>query len=258
MSYYRLPTPLKSVVCFSLLLLFSANAQALAPKPMGSVHNHWYFSGMLGYGINGHLKSQRIPTNYSSFNSYDSNGSDNISPFLSLGGGYILPLSPQLSLHSGLSIHVLAPFDETGTISADGAPSSATYSYHVASTALMANASLVYQLGCHQLDALYVRLSMGLSQNRASGYTRVNGAGDASPSMAFTNHTETGLAYGVGLGMQFKINAHWWVGPEYQYWNLGTVSLGQGKNVSGDVRGPLKGGTLNTQGLAIIHATYRF
>jgi opacity protein-like surface antigen len=213
---------------------------------------------VLGYGVIGKLTSQRVPTNFDSSNDYLADNSFSVSPLLSIGGGYISHLSPRLALHSGLSLHYLAPFNETGAITADGVSSNSLYTYTVNSMALMADASLVYQLNNPHLDNVYARLSVGMSQNRASGYHRINGAGDASPSMAFANHTETGFAYGLGIGMQFKLSAHWRVGPEYQYWNLGTVSLGQGKNIEGNARGPLKGGSLNTQGLAIVHATYRF
>ena len=260
MSLHKIPQLIQHsayVILLPLLLLLASRGQALAvTQPVSPILHDWYFSGAVGYGISGSLNSQTIPTNYDSSNHYSANNSTEISPLLSIGGGYIYHLSPELALHSGLSLHNLSQLSETGALSADGVSSNSLYSYNIHSLALMADASLVYHLQDSIIDNLYGRLSLGMSQNSASDYSRINGAGDGSPSMGFANHTDTSFAYGLGIGVQFKLSPRWRVGPEYQYWVLGSVSLGQGNNVAGQARGPLKGGSLHVQGLMLVHATY--
>jgi opacity protein-like surface antigen len=249
MKYYRFS------FLFCLLTFFVSCATfANAPK------TQWSITGGLGYGVSTSHANETVSVipQFEQTNVYRSDSVVNNAPFLGIGVNYGISLSPKLRLTTGLSAHYLSNLPVRGDIIENGAPSSATFSYRVDSLALTGDAALFYTLPSLPMDSVYTRVSLGVSQNTASHYQRYNGAGNASPSVAFTRHTQSGFAYGIGLGMRFALSERLSVGPEYQYWQLGDVSLGKGRNVLSQAVDGLKGGALAVHSLLLVNLSYQF
>lgn len=248
-SYYS------SVVLISLSL-FPLDDGVLATPMLHT--SQPYVSIGLGYGISNVGKNNTIPTNFDSSNEYQAPSVAAIAPLFSVGAGFNHDISANLQMQWGISINHLNALTVTGAIAEDGAPATDHYQYKVNSNALMGDFALIYHPQQNAMTNIYARVSLGVSQNKAWSYQRINSPGDLSPSLRFANHTQTEFAYRVGVGILFALSPHWLAGPEYSYWNLGKVSLGKGKNVAGQARGPLQGGNLNVHSILVFRLLYQF
>jgi opacity protein-like surface antigen len=83
----------------------------------------------------------------------------------------------------------------------------------------------------------YIHTGVGVAQNSATNY-EFTGSGDIQTNFQFANQTSTGLAYVVGLGVEYKLTGNWNLNLAYDYLNQGSVQLGKSSNTT--VNSPAK------------------
>lgn len=104
-----------------------------------------------------------------------------------------------------------------------------TYQYTIARQSLLVS----YEWGIltrNEQWQPYVLAGLGLSLNKASGYsqTPVAGLTPVNTSPAYTPKTSIQPTFELGAGVRYHINALWQVNAEYQYLNAGKAELGTG------------------------------
>jgi len=77
----------------------------------------------------------------------------------------------------------------------------------------------------------YIHTGVGVAQNSATNYASIED-GDVQTNYQFANQTSTGLAYVVGLGVEYKLTHNWNVSLADDYLNQGSVQLGKSSNTA--------------------------
>jgi opacity protein-like surface antigen len=126
----------------------------------------------------------------------------------------------------GLSFMNVGAFSRSGT--GTYLPSGTAmynFKYRVASRALWFTSRwTIYQQDQWQV---FANANLGFAQNKTSGYEQTALPGFSQyANYAFGGKTNTGLAYALGLGAGYRIDAKWQVRLAYNYQNLGKEQLG--------------------------------
>lgn len=119
-----------------------------------------------------------------------------------------------------------------GNITQYSSPVYTNYNYNWNVTADVLLVGLKLNLIQYRRLAPYLKAAAGFSYNKSNGYSEspLPGLTDTRVSAGFQANTSTQFAYNAGIGLDFQASGNFIVSAEYQYQNLGTMSLGNGSN----------------------------
>lgn len=134
---------------------------------------------------------------------------------------------PQISSQFGLAFYMSSPASLDGYIQVDGNPNFQNYTYqfklnheHIA---LKSKWIFEQPLNINP----YVSGSIGVGFNRSYGYAITPIIFQAVTMPPFQSHTQVGLSYGVGAGLQRSLSQHVMVALGYQLISWGPSHLGR-------------------------------
>lgn len=100
------------------------------------------------------------------------------------------------------------------------------YRYYISHKRFMLEGKF-YQIWSSQPHLLpYLSMSLGAALNKSINYLESPLVRGAIPGLAFADHLRTSLSWGLGLGFDYKPEAHIRLGLGFQFSDLGSASLG--------------------------------
>lgn len=137
-------------------------------------------------------------------------------------------LNDRLRAQLGVSGYADSQLKIQGRVWQFGLPQFETlaYSYKVQHKRAMLEGKFLTSFRGYRMLHPYVSWGLGAAFNKASNYQETPLILGAIPTLPFSNNTQTSLAWGLGLGVDYSINRHVRFGAGYQFADLGSVSLG--------------------------------
>lgn len=157
---------------------------------------------------------------------YIANSQQKVAMLLGLNGGYEFSLPRNFFLGLGLGA-----YKPIGGFSASGENWNTlggnrqhqyNYEYQVDSTYLLGEAKLRWQINRF---SPFVMAGVGPSWNRADDFSTQPLGQATTPS--YPSHTQTELAYQLGIGLEYQINKLNYAGVAYKYSDLGKAEFDQ-------------------------------
>ena len=99
-----------------------------------------------------------------------------------------------------------------------------SYSYNIRNRRLVGAGKLLYAI-TNDLHP-YISAEMGIAFNRATNYSEVIIAPNATIQPPFSSHPTNSFTWGVGVGIEYLLNDQIRLGGGYQFTNFGSATLG--------------------------------